>query len=360
MNVCFVISSLRQGGAERVVSLIANELTQINNFSVNIITVNKAMPAYALSSSVTLHDLQVRNNKTLPLNSIERVFKTTKKIREIKPDIIISFMTATNCETIIASKIVRKPLIISERSNPYFSCVNIFWKAWRRIGYPFVDRLVCQTQGSKDFYSWVKRTTVIFNPVRNIKTQLCTNKKEPFILAVGSLKPEKGFDLLIKAFALAVTNNKTLNWKLIIVGEGSERSNLEKLIVDLRLESKVALPGASKNVDDYYSTASIFALSSKYEGMPNVLVEALSCGLPCISFDCDYGPSEVLANESGVLIENGNVYAFSSKLEELMAEPQIRRLLSQRAKKRAKAFHLTSITHQWIHLINEIVKYGKK
>ena len=354
IKLCFVISSLRAGGAERVVSILANSFDEKGSFDVSIVTINKALSFYVLSDTIQLISLDIQNDKTAIRNSQIRVTKLTKVFKTIKPTIVISFNTTTSCEAIIAAQFRRIPIIVSERANPKTSANSRYWKILRRLTFPIARHLVCQTESSKEFYHWVKNKSVIKNPVNQPNIEIRT--KEKTILAVGSLRFVKGFDLLIDAFVNTMLSRNKKDWDLIILGEGAERFNLENKILNSGFENNIHLKGRVSNTSKYYTTSSIFALSSRSEGMPNVLLEALSFGLPSVAFDCEFGPSEILeGGEIGLLAKDGDIVDLSYKLKLLMDNEKLRETLSKKAIKKAKEFSKETVTEDWWQLINNIL-----
>lgn len=352
-KLCFVISSLRSGGAERVVATLANSFIQNEKFKVSIITVNEALPFYKLSENIELISLNVLNDKISIVNTKNRIVKLIKAFKKVKPSVIISFNAVTSCEAIIAARYSKVPIIISERANPKTSANSFYWRALRRFTFPLSNHLVCQTKASLAYYSWMKNKSVIHNPV--VIPDVGVMSKEKIVLGVGSLIHIKGFDLLIDAFVRVLNSSKDKSWKLMILGEGSERQNLEKKIRNSNYEDNILLPGKVTNISYYYSISSIFVLSSRSEGMPNVLLEAMSFGIPSLAFDCEYGPSEILENEKfGLLAENGNVEDLSRKLKLLIDDALLRRDLVNKAIFRSRDYTIERVTESWLEVINKI------
>lgn len=165
---------------------------------------------------------------------------------------------------------------------------------------------------------------------------------------MGRLHKQKNFDLLIKAYSNTKVSNDV---KLLIVGEGLERDNLELLIKELDLENKVFLVGQKDNIKDYYLQSELFILSSKYEGFPNVLVEALSNECVCISTDCPTGPSEIIKNnENGLLITNENVEEMTKAIDRLYFDENLKKIFSNNAKKSISHLNIKKIAKDWIEV----------
>lgn len=354
-SICFVISSLRAGGAERVVVSLANHFAEKEKFKVSIVTINKAEPFYIINSNIKIISLDILNNKSAFNNARTRVFKLSSALKSLKPSIIISFNATTSSEAIISAKLNRIPIIVSERQNPEISGYNKYFRTLRRITFPFANHLVCQTTDTMRWFKWVKNKSLIPNPVRFDEFKIKT--KENVVLAVGSLHKSKGFDMLIKAFKLVAEDEISSDWKLIIVGEGEQRKELENYIESNGLKERILLPGKTESIQEYYLTSSIFVLSSRYEGLPNVLIEAQFFGLPCIAFDCDYGPREILQDgETGILVYPGDIKSLSHNIITLINDGGLRKDLGAKAQKASIRYSKDSIGDLWEKLI---IKYSK-
>ena len=169
------------------------------------------------------------------------------------------------------------------------------------------------------------------------------------MLAVGRLHEQKGFDLLLQAWKPI---EKTYSdWSLRIVGEGPKRAELEAQIESQGLK-RVVLAGATNNVLDEYEAASIFVLSSRYEGLPLALIEAMWCGLPCIAFDCPQGPAELLAEDRGWLVPNGDIAELTAQIAYALSHPEEALKCAQKAQSFAQTtYSEAAIMPQWVQLI---------
>lgn len=342
-KLCFVIYSLGNGGAERVLTTLSNYF--INKYDVTIIIFNDEKSFYKLDEKIKIVSLNSDNNSKNIFdaikNNIGTIIKLTKTIKKVNSDIVISFMTTSNILSILACKILNKPIIISERTNYDFLSSRI-WKIIRKILYPFCTHLVVQSDYDLRKYNFVKNVSIIENPlfINNFTEQ--TQRKDYF-LAVGRLDKVKGFDMLIDAYSKLDTH-----WELKIVGEGDERKALERQIKKLDLSDKVELLGRKSDVEKYYYEAGVFILSSRMEGYPNALIEAMACGCPCISFDCKTGPSSIIENEkNGFLIETENVQALSKAMYKLSLSEQNRQKLSIKALEIRENLNIEKISEKW-------------
>jgi len=356
VKIALIISSLSSGGAERVLSLMVNYWAQ-NNHSITVITLDNAAPFFLLEDAIKLEQLSILKNSVSVINAIAnniaRIKIIRKKLIEINPDIVISFMTETNIISTIGCRIINKPIIIAERISYDFLKSRV-WVSLRKFVYRFSNALIVQTRCDKEKYNWLSNTFVLNNPL-NLKQMIInshSHREEKNILAVGRLNRQKGFDRLIKAFSHLTPKD----WKLSIIGEGSERSNLEKLINDLNLKDYISLPGITKAIEKWYKKSSIFVLSSRTEGFPNVLCEAMAYGCACISFDCIAGPNEIITDKvDGYLVKNGDINALSAKMDFLVNNPEERRRIGKEAMKISDRLNIDSIMSQWDTIIEKIL-----
>lgn len=349
-KLCFIIYSLGNGGAERVLTTLANYFR--NKCEVTIIIFNNKKSFYELDQNIKIVSLNSdKNSKNIfdaIKNNISTVIKLTKTIKVVHSDIVISFMTTSNILSILACKMLNKPIIISERTNYDFLSSKI-WKRIRKIVYPFCNHLVVQSDYDLMKYSFVKNVSIIENPlfINNFREQI---QRKNYFLAVGRLDKIKGFDMLIDAYSKLDTL-----WELKIVGEGNERKVLEEQIERLQLNHKVKLLGRKRDIEKYYYEAGVFILSSRMEGYPNALVEAMACGCPCISFDCKTGPSSIIKNNvNGILIENENIVELSNVMNELSLNEENRQKLSIKALEIRENLNIEKISEKWETIINKI------
>ena len=346
MKIGFVIYSLGSGGAERVLVNLANFLSK--KYKVYIFTFTNDKPFYDLDESVTHIKLNLDKESKNIFETILNIFKRIKILKDNfkNLDVVVSFMIHINILSIIASKLLNKRIIVSERIEYSFYGKKINFL--KKIFYPFANYLVVLTNEDKKNYTFLKKVEVIPNPV--ILPECNKNKREKIILAVGRLDKQKGFDTLIEVFSKIDTD-----YKLYIVGEGKERNNLENFINSLNLKGKVFLVGRQKEIYKWYEKASIFVLASRKEGFPNVLIEAMACECACIAFDCPTGPREIIDNmKNGILVENQNKEKLKEAIELLIKDNNLREKLSREAVKVREEYSIKRIGEKWEKLIQKI------
>jgi GalNAc-alpha-(1->4)-GalNAc-alpha-(1->3)-diNAcBac-PP-undecaprenol alpha-1,4-N-acetyl-D-galactosaminyltransferase len=349
MKIIFIISSLDGGGAERVLSILANELVKENE--VNIILLSNSKIFYNLDEKIKITNANLYNESNsifkAIINNITRIMTLKKMIQNNNPDIVISFMTQVNILSIISAKLAKKKIIVSERINYNFLKSKI-WRILRYLTYRFSDALVVQSNFDKQKYYFYKNVQKIHNPLV-IKEQII--KKENIILAVGRLDKQKGFDRLIEIYSRLKTN-----WKLYIAGDGEEKNSLLTLIEKKDLQEKVFLIGRKKDIEKYYAKASIFTLTSYIEGFPNVLVEAMAYRCAVISFDILTGPSEIIDNgENGFLVEDNHLESYINKLQLLIDNDSVREEMAMEATKIKEKLAIETIVNEWKNLIKEVI-----
>ncbi|MBT8266886.1 MAG: glycosyltransferase family 4 protein [Bacteroidia bacterium] len=358
-NIALIIYGLGPGGAERVLTTLANNFSR--TYNIFIITLIKSEPFYYLDPNIKVIHCQEEINNTHLFASIRTNINLIFIIRKLfKTHLIhlsISFMTTSNVINCIASRLNGTKCLISERSNPYIYKHNRFWKMLIKLTYAKSERLIVQSQLIKNYYHTYMnsdKVSIFPNPIAPdlIKAKNSLTDKENIILNVGRLDENKAQDLLIRAFS----NINNSNWKLIFVGDGPLKEAYKKLVNSLNLNEKVMFTGNISNISDYYNKSKIFAFTSVSEGFPNALVEAMYYELPCVSTDCPTGPSEIIVDDkNGFLIEVGNQSQLESKLRLLINNEPLRLKLGKEAYLSVKSFELENVNSQWNNLITSVL-----
>ena len=359
-KIAFILPSLDAGGAERVVVTLANNLVQ--HFEVTIITLYKCVPFYKLEKNINLdYCIENYNPKPTALSSITNHYKLFNclrtKIKSHKIELVISFMTTANIYASVLTKLTKTPSIISERVHPKYSDISNKWSYIRRKVYPYASKLVIQTDDIRTYFKAFvpqKQLEIIRNPLSDdlIEKKDGSTLKENIILNIGRLDYQKNQDLLIKAFSEIDFNP----WKLVLIGDGNLKDEYKALVEQLNLQDHVEFTGNISDVSIYLNRASIFVFTSRFEGYPNALTEAMYYGLPCISTDCTSGPSELITNnENGFLFSVGDKKTLKEKLVQLMNDSNKRKELSENAMESTKNLNSSIIVEQWKNLINEVL-----
>jgi len=366
-NIFILVSAMNLGGAQRVVSILCDHWSK-NGYKVTLISTftGKKIDHYKVNDQVTLKSL--RNNSILPkikiLNLIAKLIQLRKIIVDENPDIIISFLTRVNVAVALATLGMKVSLIICERTWKPFNTLsnNFFWMY--QLLFKNVKSIIVQTDESR---IWLHQhfpkinVDVIPNPIsyplplqkgNTLDPNIVLQKHRNLILASGRLHKFKQFDLLIKAFCCI--KNEHHNWDLVILGEGEEREYLDNLLIELKARDRIFLPGSVGNMSDWYQRADLFILSSSVEGFPNVLLEAMSYELPCISFDCDTGPRDMIQNGvNGILVSpQEDEQGLSEAMQSLIADESFRRKMANNSAHIRDKYSVDTIMQKWNNVLD--------
>lgn len=364
MRITLVISSLGPGGAERVLTGMANYWAQ-RTHEVTLITVASAKDDFyphhpgihRMALGLTGHASDVF---TAGWNNLGRLKRLRQAIKVSQPDVVLSFIDQTNILTLAASLRLGIPVIVSERSDPRYHDIGAVWERLRRLLYPRAAAIVMQTNGLRIWAEQFVKTHMVYVIPNALSVSVILHNsslvvKHPgeTILAIGRLGPEKGFDILLKAFARCA--KKHSDWSLIILGEGEERKRLETLAVELSIGNRVKMPGRTQDPFQVFHEADLFILSSRYEGFPNVLLEAMACKLGVISTDCPSGPREIIRDGvDGVLVPPNNIAALAAAMDRLMTDRAERQRLGERAVEVVERFSTEKIMTMWDELLAQV------
>lgn len=357
MKIIFLLASLGSGGAERVVSLLANKMSD-DGHEVQVVCLKFNEVYYQLDEKVKLV-MAMKQTR----NRFSELFWLRRYFMKEKPNVVIPFTEGVYCFTIASLLGTRIPVIASERLDP--SAMSLPRKTLKRLLLPYADWLVVQTQAIKDYFpkKIQKKTSVIYNPVNdevfNEKSETVISNplelKSNRIVSVARLFPQKNQGMMIRAFAKIA--DEFPDWQLVIFGEGPLRDSLQLTINSLQLTDRILLPGRTEHVIEELQKSKIFCLSSDYEGMSNSMIEALCVGLPIISTRVS-GSTELVDNgRNGILIdindEKGLVVAF----REMIQNERKRSEMGQYSKTKSSLFALDLITRQWLDLISCICRH---
>ncbi len=361
MKILCFIYSLGPGGAERVMSLLASAWSEKGHQIIIVTYDGDSSPFYPLHPEIRLIHLRLSRGKIFRriFNHIARVPSFRKVIKETCPDIILSFMSRTNCLVLLSAIGLDIPVIVSERTNPRLIKPGLLYDWLRNRLYSRAKALVTLGSEQADWFKPITRQTVtIPNPVFPCETSGQFINKKRIVLGVGRLGKEKGFDLLINAFSRIAQAYP--DWKLIILGEGPERKNLENLVGRYGISKQVELPGVILNVHEFYNKAAFLVLSSRFEGFPNVVVEALACGCPVVATDCVDTIRDIVTREyNGLIVPPEDVDALEMAMAKMMKDNDLRSYLGNNARKSVEKFHISRITKMWEDLFNEVLKNEK-
>ncbi|NJL53884.1 glycosyltransferase family 4 protein [bacterium] len=284
-------------------------------------------------------------------------FSLRKELLKTEPDLVISFMDVTNILVIRALLGTKIPTVVAEHTDPRFYPLAWWWKLARDLTYPLASQIIMLTEETRQ---WAQRrwptasVMALPNPILPPPPPLTTRPeifdKPHNIVALGRLAPVKRLDFLIAAFARIAVQFP--DWQLTIFGEGELRLALERQVVSLGIESQVELPGRIAEPMRTLPYADFLVLSSRYEGFPNALLEAMACGLPTVSVDCPSGPRAIIRHGvDGLLVPPNDVTALSQAMAELMIDSGKRQRLATRAADVMERFSVERIMSEWERLI---------
>lgn len=362
MRLLIYIHSLENGGAERVVANLANHWASLG-WAVTVVTVApRARDFYVLDPGVGRRclDLTGRGGGVLAgvVRTARRARALRRVLRDVQPTVALSAMHTANVVLALAARgLPGVRTVGSEHNFPPKAPMGPIWETLRRHAYGHLHAVVALTQECAhwlEHHSHARRVPVIPNPVAwplsqhapQVSPAIACAPGRQILLGVGRLSDEKNFTTLITIFARLAPAHP--DWDLVILGEGPERAALAAQVRAGALAQRVFLPGSVGNIGDWYAQASLYAMSSHFEGFPNTLVEAMAHGVPAVSFDCDTGPRDIIRHGiDGLLVASGDADGMASALDRLMRDAHARAGFAQRAVDARERFSMVKISRMW-------------
>lgn len=363
MNITLIISSLEAGGAERVVSLMSNHWAQ-QGWEVTVLTFDDGSktPFFPLHDGVKVVPLDLFSfSKSFfdsVTNNIRRTLKIRRAVKLSQADAVISFIDTANVRTLLATRWLGVPVIVSERSDPACHPIGSIWCRLRNLVYPRADAVILQSKEVLDKFSKAiqNNARIIPNPVLRpvYSNHPFITLDRPAVMSVGRLAPEKDYGRLLRAFASVA--DRFTQWNLILAGDGPERPKLEALVAELGLSDRIRILGMVDNVYDYLAQADLFVQSSRYEGFPNALCEALAVGVPSISTQCN-GVSTILENgQIGMIVPVGDTKKLADAMAEMMKSKTIRASYARKGQESMARFAVDRVMSMWEEVIKAAAK----
>ena len=363
MKICFISGVIsRSGGTERVGIMIANELAR-RGYDVSILSFwNQGSSFFECHESIKIYYLL--NPKTegkLYRTYVYPILKMRTFIKKQKFDVVIDIDTLLSYYTLRAIKGIDVKHIAWEHFNYLHTVKDKKRLSAIKMIKKYSDQLVVLTQ--KDYQLHIEKESFdkekiryIYNPTP-FEGKIASYINEKIFLAVGRLTEQKGFDLMLESWKNV--ESVLEEWKLVIVGSGEDEEKLKDIIKNNHLK-RVHLIENTNNIEYWYERASIYVMSSRYEGFPMVLLEAMAKGLPIISFDCVTGPNELIQNfKTGVLVEDKNILGLARVMIELANDKKKQDEYAEESLKYIKNFHIATIVNQWEILLKYVVKNEK-
>ncbi|WP_454696400.1 glycosyltransferase family 4 protein [Achromobacter aegrifaciens] len=370
-RVLLFIHSLHGGGAERVAADLSAHWAGMGREVMVVTQASAEGDVYTLHPKVrreVLHTAGEGGGLRGIWSNVQRVRALRRVVKAFRPDIVLGMMTTASVLSVLACAGLSSRVIATEHTHPPSQTLSGFWQRLRRLTYPRAASVVALTRGTADWLAQHvpgSKLAVIPNPVH-----FPLPRAEPVLppvsgdgrkrlLAVGRLHADKGFDLLIQAYAQLAASHP--GWDLVILGEGDERRSLEAQVREAGLESRVFMPGRAGNVGDWYESADLYVLTSRFEGLSNTLLESMASGLAAVSFDCDTGPREIIREGvDGVLVRpNGDVTALCQALEAVMRNDADRVRMAQAATDVRDRFSAVRVLQKWQELFDGVRKTGR-
>jgi glycosyltransferase involved in cell wall biosynthesis len=360
-RLLFVISGMSSGGAERVASIMLRHWVD-TDLEVGLLTFSPVeSDHYTLMPELErLHlNLTWDSSNTVHgvLSNIRRLRMIRKEITGFSPDIVVSFIDQTNILVLLALLGTRMPVIVSERTNPTMYNISRKWQLLRRLVYRFADQVVVQTKSVADWaltHTRADRISIIQNPLDRLPQPSPWSARKNQIVAIGRLGHEKGFDILLRAFA--GSDAFRAGWRLVLVGEGDERRSIERQINDLDIGDQIEMTGTVDDPAVILNSSKVFVLSSRFEGFPNALSEAMAMGCACVSTDCKSGPADIIDDGiNGLLVRVDDVDAMRKGIDQLILSPATAQEYGMRAQAIRSSLSAGRIMDQWDDLLKSVI-----
>jgi glycosyltransferase involved in cell wall biosynthesis len=379
INGFFFIPSLEGGGAEKVMVELLSNINRERIEPILVMLYEYENSPYRSSLPKDIRIIVIKRGSDANLDKLKQYACFIKTVLREKPDVIVSMLTHCNIMALSAKLIFRIKTIICEHITigeviKTQEGEKMLWFPTRhlvKLFYRYADKIIGVSEGIKanlveEFNITPNNIEVIYNPIDLDRVpelgelpveHIFFADRVPIICGVGRLVRQKGFDILLKAFR---TITEKMDARLIILGEGPENEELSRLADNLAITEKVSFVGFQKNPYKFISKADIFVLSSRYEGLPMVILEAMACGRPVVSTDCKSGPRELLDNgKHGVLVPTEDIDALSSAILKLLRDKALRERFSVSGKQQVKDFDAKKIVSKYEEMIYKVMSAAR-
>jgi glycosyltransferase involved in cell wall biosynthesis len=369
LKILLLTNSLAGGGTERVAAILANFWAR-QHWDVTVVTLDsESEDFYVLDPLVRRVSLNLAGESANVFDALvqngRRVVALRRVIRQVRPDVALSMMSTPNVLLAFARRAIPNLRAIgSEHCYPPHAPLGRVWSTLRSRMYGRLSAVVALTHECAEWirtHSSAPRVLVIPNPAvwplpdnapRIAPEALCPPGRKT-LLAAGRLNTVKNYGVLIHAFSQLA--DKYPDWNLVILGEGPERLSLESTIRDKMLGARIFVPGIAGNVGEWYAHADLYVMTSRSEGFPMALAEALCHGLPAVSFDCDTGPRDIIRHGiDGLLVPPNDSTALIDALDRAMGDADLRKQLAARAHDARERFSIEKIGKMWEELFREL------
>jgi GalNAc-alpha-(1->4)-GalNAc-alpha-(1->3)-diNAcBac-PP-undecaprenol alpha-1,4-N-acetyl-D-galactosaminyltransferase len=342
-RIVFVIGSLRRGGAERVISILANRYASAG-WSVDVLLLLDQQCSYVLNPKISV--IPICNGRVSRLGHVPFWLRAMRKhFRDRKPRAVVSFIARINVLTLLACMGLGLNVVVSERTDPKHDGRSWLVRMATSLLYRTAKTVVFQTKSAQSCFprSVQRKSVIIWNPI-SVDTVAQRDRRKKIVTA-GRLQPEKNHEMLINAFC--IVRNRYPDYELVIYGEGRLRRDLLTQIARMNLTDSVFLPGSVADVHEQMADAEMFVLSSNHEGLSNALCEAMLMGLPCISTKCG-GSNEVLIHDqNGLLVDIGNEQQLAEAMLSLIEDKEKAIRLSFAGNQTAEQMRKDIVASHW-------------
>ena len=344
-------ATLSAGGAERVLSILSTPFAEAYERVIYVMWLH-AQVFYSIDKRVELVDME---NVVGSKNIVKKMWWFRKYVKHEQPDLVLSFLYPWSMKVIASLLFTPFKIVAAERRDGSVVCGGLPIKVLRHLLYLRANGILLQTDGNRKYYggALAQKVRVIYNPVNIPKESLgiaLHTEKEDIVVTVGSFKPEKNHDLLLRSFA--VFRQSHPSYKLVIYGDGPQRSAMERLAKELDIDDCIEMPGRTQDVLDKISVARMFVLSSDLEGMPNALIEAMCVGLPCISTKVSGATDLIKSGENGILVPVRSESLMVQTMNLLADNEGYANRLGHKAVDVYQHTNAESICKQWVDYIN--------
>lgn len=360
-KILFITSALSYGGAGKMIAYLANAFAEFDDYNVSIYVELSRGVHYSMNEKINIVE-ETKQYKNYLFRHFLEIFQMRKRIKELNPDLVISFQTNQNALAVLGTRGRHIPVIISERGDPYLH--NNIFERMKRWVISHAEGGVFQTQKARARYGkqLQTRSVVIHNPntVNVLTPPLWNNRRDEIAFVARFDIFQKRQDLMVKAFE--IVSKQIPDIKLVFYGDGPEQKQIVRLVDELGLKNKVVFKGLVKNIPEAIRESKVFVAASDYEGLPNALIEAMACGLPCVSTDCSPGGARELIQDgvNGLIVPCGDTNAIAEKIIYMLNNPAEAERMGQEAQKIVDRLEPTKIFGKWKDYVDAVyTQYNK-
>ena len=361
MKILFLSGNLCDGGAQRVISVVASELAE-KGHDVNLLLFSRNEKEYPLSEKVKIFSLADNFNDYQKISGLKRIIRVRRLLKQLKPEVAVGFLEG-GYALYLSSFGLKLKKVSSARINPKHIIEQKGLRAFiNKRWFKKSDAIVLQTESQIEFSpkSWIKKSVVIANPVSELALN---NEKQSHadncrsLVMVGRLDSQKNYSMAIEA--IRILKEEYPNIHLDIFGKGGYEQTIKQEIAEKNVGDNVSLKGWTQNAVKELCEHDLYLMTSDFEGMPNALMEAMAVGLPCISTDCETGPSDLIDNGvNGLLVPVGDAVALTEAIKLVIEMSKEKRIeMGKLAKEKMQEnFNNKAIASKWEELLNKLIE----